>query len=169
MKWTAKRVICFVGQIVCFIGLPLTFIWVQYAELETTEAVATTAFKLPATALLVAVLVLVLAKRIFLNNFMTQLNARLANMETQFLVTTDQNAIDVLKCSYKWQKLVEVIVSALIPACVLALSLLVCKALEDGTIKLFGVLRLTSVSFVLGFAFRISEILTLKTKQETNK
>lgn len=169
MKWTAKRIICFVGQLVCFIGLPLTFIWVQYAELETTETAATTAFKLPATALLVAVLVLVLAKRIFLNNFMTQLNARLANMETQFLVTTDQNAIDVLKRSYKWQKLVEVIVSALIPACVLALSLLVCGALEDGTIKLFGVLRLTAVSFVLGFCFRVAEILTLKTKQEDNK
>lgn len=169
MKWTAQRIICFAGQLVCFIGLPLLFIWLQYAELQTTETEATTAFKLPATALLVAVLVLVLAKRIFLNNFMTQLNARLANMETQFLVTTDQRAIDALKKSYKWQKLVEIIISAIIPACVLGLALLVCQALEAGTIKLFGVLRLTACSFVLGFSFRVAEVLTLKSKQEAKK
>lgn len=157
MKWTKMRIILVIMQFLCFFAVPIYLIWSQYAEVSTVSQ----SYKITVTGLIAIAFIFLLAKKIWLNDKITKLQTKQAMIETQSLTATEERAIAKLKTAYKINGVLSMAINAIVPICLMALSILTCKALETQVIKLYGVLCLCSISFGVGYVCKLLEILTV--------
>lgn len=90
MKRNGKSWTFFALQLLFMLVVPCVFIWLQYGEL-------TVKYKISVTAIILVLLVFVTFKKIFINNWLKKIDAKIIGIETNALSVTDQNAIKTMK------------------------------------------------------------------------
>lgn len=113
------------------------------------------AYKLPLAAVIVAVVVVWIAKNTLLKPRIARLTAKIAQHEGDLSVEADQAKIINLETELKAERTTEVVLNAIMPLLVLLGLLVLCKALENAVIVLSGAVGLTLMSFVVGTLFGI--------------
>lgn len=159
MKRTGKAWIFFVLELVFFIVIPLILIWVQYGTLAKK-------YKISVTAILLTILIFWVFKKVLLNTWLKTLDNRIVAIETNALSTTDEKAIISNKKAWRLYSLVQLIFSLIVPLLIMALSGLTIKVVEQGLIKLYGVLMFCFMSIFVGVLFRICEIYSMRLTHE---
>ena len=162
MKRTGKSWTFFVLQMLFMLVAPCVFIWVQYGEL-------TTKYKISVTAIMLVLLVFITFKKIFINNWLKKLDAKIIGIETNALSVTNQEAIKTMKKTWRACSVLQTLVSAIIPLLIFVLAVITIKVVEAGLIKLFGCLMFCLISIVIGLIFRIAEIYSMKSAHETKE
>ena len=141
---------------------PCAFVWVQYGDL-------TMKYKISVTAVMLILLVFLCFKKIFINNWLKKIDAKVIGIETNALSVTDQNAIRTMKKTWRACSVVQTFCSAVIPLLVFIMAILTIKAVEDGLIKLFGCLVFCLISVAVGLIFRIAEIYSMRSAHEVKE
>lgn len=162
MKRTKKSWVFFTLQLVFMLVAPCAFVWVQYGEL-------TVKYKISVTAVMLILLVFLCFKKIFINNWLKKIDAKVIGIETNALSVTDQNAIRTMKKTWRACSVVQTFCSAVIPLLVFIMAILTIKAVEDGLIKLFGCLVFCLISVAVGLIFRIAEIYSMRSAHEVKE
>lgn len=159
MKRNGKSWVFFALQLTFMLVAPCGFIWLQYGDL-------TLKYKISVTAIILVLLVFLTFKKIFINNWLRKLDAKIVGIETNALSVTDPAAIQTMKKSWRACSVAQTLFSAIIPLLVFVLAILTIKAVEDGLIKLFGCLVFCLISIGIGLVFRIAEIYSMKSAHE---
>lgn len=162
MKRTKKSWVFFTLQMVFMLVAPCAFVWVQYGDL-------TMKYKISVTAVMLILLVFLCFKKIFINNWLKKIDAKVIGIETNALSVTDQNAIRTMKKTWRACSVVQTFCSAVIPLLVFIMAILTIKAVEDGLIKLFGCLVFCLISVAVGLIFRIAEIYSMRSAHEVKE
>ena len=162
MKRNGKSWTFFALQLLFMLVVPCVFIWLQYGEL-------TVKYKISVTAIILVLLVFVTFKKIFINNWLKKIDAKIIGIETNALSVTDQNAIKTMKKTWRTCSILQTLFSAIIPLLVFVLAVITIKVVEAGLIKLFGCLMFCLISIVIGVIFRIAEIYAMKTAHEVSE
>ena len=162
MKRNGKSWTFFALQLLFMLVAPCVFIWLQYGEL-------TTKYKISVTAIMLVLLVFLTFKKIFINNWLKKLDAKIIGIETNALSVTNQEAIKTMKKTWRACSVLQTLVSAIIPLLIFVLAVITIKVVEDGLIKLFGCLMFCLISIFIGVIFRLAEIYAMKTAHEVNE
>ena len=162
MKRNGKSWTFFALQLLFMLVVPCVFIWLQYGEL-------TVKYKISVTAIILVLLVFVTFKKIFINNWLKKIDAKIIGIETNALSVIDQNAIKTMKRTWRTCSILQTLFSAIIPLLVFVLAVITIKVVEAGLIKLFGCLMFCLISIVIGVIFRIAEIYSMKTAHEVSE
>lgn len=162
MKRTKRSWVFFALQLVFMLVAPCAFVWVQYGDL-------TMKYKISVTAVMLILLVFLCFKKIFINNWLKKIDAKVIGIETNALSVTDQNAIRTMKKTWRACSVVQTFCSAVIPLLVFIMAILTIKAVEDGLIKLFGCLVFCLISVAVGLIFRIAEIYSMRSAHEVKE
>lgn len=159
MKRTAKSWVLFAIQLIFMIVVPCVFIWVQYGDL-------TGSYKVSVTAILLTILVFLVFKKIFIDKWLKTIDQKKANIETNALSVTDEASIKTNKKAWRNYAIVQLAISSVVPILVLVLATITIKTVEEGLIKLFGVLVFSLISIASGVVFRVGEIYSMKLPHE---
>lgn len=162
MKRNGKSWTFFALQLLFMLVVPCVFIWLQYGEL-------TVKYKISVTAIILVLLVFVTFKKIFINNWLKKIDAKIIGIETNALSVTDQNAIKTMKRTWRTCSVLQTLFSAIIPLLVFVLAVITIKVVEAGLIKLFGCLMFCLISIIIGVIFRIAEIYSMKAAHEVSE
>lgn len=130
--------------------VPLVLLFCTYGRTD-----AGLAYKLPLAAVIVAVVVVWIAKNTLLKPRIARLTAKIAQHEGDLSVEADQAKITNLETELKAERTAEVVLNAIMPLLILVGLLVLCKALENAVIVLSGAVGLTLMSFVVGTLFGI--------------
>lgn len=150
MRKTKSLIAFTVLQALFTAGVPLVLLFCAYG---TTQAGV--AYKLPLGVILVAIVVLWIAKNTLLKPRMAKLTAKIAQHEGDLSIEADQAKIVNIENELKAERTAEAVLNALMPLLILVGLLVLCKALENAVIVLSGAVGLTLVSFCLGTLFGI--------------
>ena len=159
MKKTIASWIFFVLNIVFMLIVPVVFVWLQYGDLKGT-------YKISVTAILIILAVFLFFKRLVINKWLESLNLRVVAIESNALSITDEQSIKANKSVWRLCKIVQLLIDCIVPVGVAVISILTIKVVEEGLIKLYGVLMFCLISIAVGLIFKIIEIFTTKLKHE---
>lgn len=159
MKKTKKAWLFLGLQLLFMIVVPIAFIWMQYGVFSLK-------YKISVTSILLMLLMFLIFKKIFINNWLKSIDQKIINIETNCLSLTDKTAIDANKKSWQTYSLIQLFFSSIIPLLILIIAILTIKVVEDGLIKLYGVLMFCAISIIVGLLFKVLEIFSTKTKNE---
>lgn len=162
MKRTKLTWTYFILQIVFMLIVPCVFIWVQYGDLATK-------YKVSVSAILLLVVVFLVFKRVFLAKYLKTLETKIANIETNALSITDENAIKSNKKAWRFYSVIQLITSAVVPILLFIFGIETIKVVEDGLIKLYGCLMCCLLSVCVGVLFRVAEIYSMRLTHETDE
>ena len=110
-----------------------------------------------------------LSKRFWLNDSLKKLQAKIANIETDALSMTDQQAITTAKKVYKRYRYIDLLFKLLMPLVLLVGLTIIVKALEEQALKMYGVFLWSTISFAVGVGFKVLEIHCTKFVHEESK
>lgn len=161
MKKTGKAWIFFILQIVFVLIVPCVLIWLQYGDLAK-------GYKVSVTAIMLTMLVFWIFKRLLLNKWLTALDLKIVNIETNALSITDEKAIETNKKSWRFYSLIQLLFNSIIPLLIMILAVLTIQTVEKGLIKLYGCLIFCLISIFIGIIFRVCEIYSMKLTHEKN-
>ncbi len=161
MKKTGKAWIFFILQIVFVLIVPCVLIWLQYGDLAK-------GYKVSVTAIMLTMLVFWIFKRLLLNKWLTTLDLKIVNIETNALSITDEKAIETNKKSWRFYSLMQLLFNSIIPLLIMILAVLTIQTVEKGLIKLYGCLIFCLISIFIGIIFRVCEIYSMKLTHEKN-
>ena len=159
MKRTVYSWLFFSFQILFMLVVPLILIWVQYGDLEKH-------YKLSVTAIILTLAIFVIFKKIFLQKWQKNVEIKIANIETNALSLTDEKSIEANKKVWRLYSVLQLLFSAVVPILVAILFVITIKVVEQGLIKLFGVLMFSICSIFIGVIFRVAEIFSQKLYHE---
>lgn len=162
MKKTKKSVLFFILQIVFSLIVPVILIWVQYGDLAMK-------YKLSITVLMLLILVFLLFKKAVLNKWIKTIDEKVSHIEANALSITEEKAIETNKKAWRKYSILQSIVNYILPILIFIIAVLTIKKVEEGVIKLYGVLILSMASFILGMIFRWAEIYSMRLPHEKVK
>jgi len=131
-KWQAVFIVC---QFICMFVVPIVFLWCEYGS----NAFVSIKYKISITGIIFISLFFSLSKRFWLNDTLKKLQAKIANIETDALSITDQQAIATAKKVYKRYRYVDLLFKLLMPLVLLVGLTVIIKALEEQALKMYGV------------------------------
>ncbi len=150
----AKKKFVFNILEILFVGvIPLVLILFKYVEVG--DGTAQTGFKIGVAGILLAILVLLILKRIVLNKWLTNMGEQANNYVSIIKTETDQEKVDRAKSVLKGIRTIETIINALLPALIFIVALIACNALEQEVVKLSSCLGMIFVSFLIGTFFSV--------------
>lgn len=161
MKWSKKTYAFFAMQLICFVVVPCVLIWLQYGGAELSEK-----YKWSITGLMLFVLVFLVAKRIMVTPWLKKIDVQIAQIEIAQLNTTDAAAIASTKKRYRRLALAQLIFNAILPIAALVIGIMTIKAVQDGLVKLYGVMVFSAISMGVGLLFKVGEIYSVKCEHE---
>ena len=161
MKWSKKTYAFFAMQLICFVVVPCVLIWLQYGGAELSEK-----YKWSITGLMLFVLVFLVAKRIMVTPWLKKIDVQIAQIEIAQLNTTDTAAIESTKKRYRRLALAQLIFNAILPVAVLVIGIMTIKAVQDGLVKLYGVMVFSAISMGVGLLFKVGEVYSVKCEHE---
>lgn len=139
---------------VIFIGvIPIILILIKYGEMgDGTEQ---TTFKVGVAGILLAILVLIILKRIVLNKWLENMNEQANNYVSIIKTETDTEKVERAKSVLKGIRTLQTILNAILPALIFIVGLIACNALEQEIVKLSSCVGLIFVSFLIGTIFSV--------------
>lgn len=162
MKTTKKKIFYTVLELL-FTGVaPLVFIITQYSNIgATNEAVG---FKMSITGILLAMLVLLVLKRTYLNKLLSNMEHRANDYITIITTETDKEKATRAENALKTIRTAQGIINAILPILVFAAVIIACKALEAQLVELSGCMGLITISYMIGTLFGILAAREVKSK-----
>ncbi len=161
MKKSANSLVYGLTEALFMFIMPCVLLWLEYGD-----SMVTVRYKISTTAVLFLILFFFLSKRFWLDESVKKMQQKITDLETLGLTTTDQAAIASMKQRYRQYCLIDLAIKSVVPLLVLVLAILAIKALQDQTIKLFGVFMYSTVSFGIGICIKIREIYARKFEHE---
>ena len=159
MKRTKKSVLFFILQIVFSLVIPCLLVWLQYGDLSKR-------FKMGVTVITLLMIVFLIFKKAVLNKWLKTIDTKITNIEANALFITEKDAIETNKNTWRLYSIVQSIFNYIIPIFIFLLGILTIKKVEDGIIKLYGVMILSAASFIVGMIFRWAEIYSMRLPHE---
>jgi len=150
-KWQAVFIVC---QFICTFVVPVLCSWLEYGS----NAFVSVKYKISITGIIFVLLFFSLSKRFWLNDSLKKLQAKIANIETDALSMTDQQAIATAKKVYKRYRYIDLLFKLLMPLVLLVGLTIIVKALEEQALKMYGVFLWSTISFAVGILFKVIEI-----------
>lgn len=165
MKTTKKKVVYTVLELL-FTGVaPLALVIAQYSNIgATTQAVG---FKMSITGILLAMLVLLVLKRTYLNKLLSNLEQRANNCITIISTDTDTEKVARAENVLKGIRTAQTVINAILPILIFAAVIVACKALEAQLVELSGCMGLITVSYIVGTVFGVLAAREVKSKHTT--
>lgn len=151
MKTTKKLVLFTVLQALFCCVAPLAFIFAEYGY--SSEGLK---YKLPLGALLVALIVIAIAKNTFLKPRIMRLSAAIAQHDADLKVESDTARAANIEIELKRERTAETLLTAVTPVLVLAALLIACKAMENAILQMSGAIGFSLASYVIGTAFGVA-------------
>jgi hypothetical protein len=162
MKRTKKSWLFFILQIVFSLVVPCVLVWVQYGDLSKR-------FKIGVTVILLLCVVFLIFKKAVLNKWLKTIDTKITNIEANALSITDESAIATNKNTWRFYSIIQSLINYVIPILIFVLAVMTIKKVEQGVIKLYGVMILSSASFIIGMLFRWAEIYSMRLPHEKEK
>lgn len=162
-KWQAVFIVC---QFICMFIVPVLCLWLEYGS----NAFISVKYKISITGIIFVLLFFSLSKRFWLNDSLKKLQTKIANIETDALSMTDQQAIATAKKVYKRYRYIDLLFKLLMPLVLLVGLTVIIKALEEQALKMYGVFLWSTISFAVGIGFKVLEIhFTKFAHEESNR
>ena len=150
-KWQAVFIVC---QFICMFAGPILCLWLEYG----TNAFVSVRYKVSITGVVFVLLFFSLSKRFWLDDALKKMQTKIANIETDALSMTDQQAIVTTKKVYKRYRYIDLFFKLIMPLVLLVGLTIIIKALEEQALKMYGVFLWSTISFAAGIVFKILEI-----------
>lgn len=151
MKWTPKKLVFTILEITFAAVVPAALIITNYAS-WSEEA---TGFKISLGGVMLFLLLFYIVKKLLLNKYTERLKSKINQHMADLEVEVNQERIESLKEALKKERTVECVLNFIIPALLLVLLFIVCKALEVAAVKMSGTVGLIGASEVVGLLFSI--------------
>lgn len=129
---------------------PLVFIFTQYGDTRGGLV-----YKLPLGLIMLAAIVVIIAKNTFLKPRLNKLAAKIAQHDGDLNVESDAGRIANLESELKRERTIETALNAVTPILLLAAFFVACKAMESAMLQLSGAIGFTLASYVFGTVFGI--------------
>ncbi len=150
MKITKKLIVYTVAQAMFSAVATLEYIFTLYGD--TSGGLR---YKLPLGLILLAVVVIIIAKNTLLKPRVQKLVAQIAQHEADLKVESDEGKIKNLVTELKRERTTETVLNAVIPLLILLALLVACKAMESAVLQMSGAIGFTLVSYAVGTVFGI--------------
>ena len=150
MKITKKLIVFTAAQVLFSAVAPLVFIFTQYGDTRGGLV-----YKLPLGLILLAVIIVIVAKNTFLKPRLNKLAAKIAQHDGDLRVESDAGRIANLETELKRERTVETALNAVTPILLLAAMFVACKAMESAMLQLSGAIGFTLASYAVGTVFGI--------------
>lgn len=151
MKWTKARIIYTVLSLLFVAVIPLALVIWQYSNIgENADG-----FKFGITGVMVAILVFVALKKTLINKWLEKQRAGIAQHLADLKIETDAGKIANLEKALQHSQTIECVLNAILPTLLFIASIIACKALEAGVIKLGNVMACITVSYLIGVVFDV--------------
>lgn len=154
MKKTKGQVLCIISQFICMFLVPVLCLWLEYGN----NAFVAVKYKVSITGVIFVVLFFMLSKRFWLDDMLKTMQLKIANIETDALGMTNQDAIATTKKVYKRYKYIDLVFKLFVPLVLLVGLTIIIKALEEQALKMYNVFLWSTISFAAGFVFKVLEI-----------
>ena len=162
MKKTKQSWLFFILEIIFTFIVPCGFVWSQYGVL-------TTGYKISVTSILLLILIHIMFRKLFLNKWIKNIDAKISNIEANALSIVDEAAIRENKKAWRNCNIVQLIFSSIVPLLFFILAIITIKNVEKGLIELYGCLIFCLVSVCIGIFCRVLEIYSVKLSHEKDK
>lgn len=129
---------------------PLVFIFTQYGDTRGGLV-----YKLPLGLIMLAAIIVIIAKNTFLKPRLNKLAAKIAQHDGDLNVESDAGRIANLESELKRERTIETALNAVTPILLLAAFFVACKAMESAMLQLSGAIGFTLASYVIGTVFGI--------------
>ena len=150
MRITKKLIVYTILQVLFCTIAPLVFIFTQYGD--TSGGLK---YKLPLGLIMLAVIVVIIAKNTFLKPRLTKLAANIAQHDGDLKVESDAGRIANLETELRRERTFECVLNAITPILLLAALLVACKAMENAILQLSGAIGFTLTAYVIGTVFGV--------------
>ncbi len=150
MKITKKLIIFTASQVLFCAIAPLVFIFIEYGDESDGLKL-----KLPLGILLVAFVILIIAKNTFLKPRMQKLSVQIAQQEADLAIESNADKIKNIVSELKRKRVIECVLNAFAPVLLFGVLLLACRAMESAILRLSGAIGFTLVSYIVGTVFGI--------------
>ena len=162
MKWTKKKIVYNVLMLVFYGVIPLVLIFMQYSNLghSTDETV----FKIAAPGILLLILVYLCFKKLFINKKLTDAHAQLNQLKADLRVKTDSGEVANIEKAIKNLGTLDVALNAVVPILLFVLTIVCCKVMEQGLVKLSGTCGFILLSYAVGLIFAVLDAREVKSK-----
>lgn len=151
MKWTPKKIVYTVLETMFAAVIPAVLIIINYVSWDT-EA---TGFKISLGGIILLLLVFYIVKKVLLNKYTERLKAKITQHMADLEVEVNKERADSLKETLRKERTIECVLNFIIPALLLAMLFIVCKALEVAAVKMSGTVGIIGASELIGLAFSI--------------
>lgn len=151
MKWTKARIIYTVLSLL-FVGvIPLALVIWQYSNIGEDA----NGFKFGITGVMVVLLVFLALKKTLINKWLEKQRAGAAQHLADLKIETDAAKIANLEKALQHTQTVESVLNAIMPTILFIGSIIACKAMEAGIVKLGNVMACVTVSYLIGVVFDV--------------
>jgi hypothetical protein len=161
MKWTKKTWLFFALQLIFILIVPCVLVWMQYGGAELS-----TKYRVSVTSIMLFALIFLIAKRLIFTPWLKKINGQLAQIEVDHLTVTAPEAIASLKKRYRALAVFQLLTNAIMPLLVLVMAILTVKVVQDGLIKLYGVLMFSTISTAVGVLCKLGEVYSVRCEHE---
>ena len=144
-----KKITLFVAEVACFFVLPLIIIFAQFGKIHSPV------IKIGMAGIVLAVFVLLLFKRFFINKKIEQLTAELINYKSDYKTETDPVRKDKIKKAMVFIKTVIAAYNAVMPVIYLGIGWAVAAGLEAQLVLMSATIKYIVLCYVAGGAVSI--------------
>lgn len=151
MKWTKAKIAFTILSIMFIAVIPLALVIWQYSSIGEEGA----GFKIGITGVLVILLIFIVLKKTLINKWMEKQRAGINQHLADLKIETDQAKIANLEKALRSAQTIECVLNCILPLILFIASIIACKALEAGIIKLGNVMACVCASYVIGVVFDV--------------
>lgn len=151
MKWTKARIIYTVLSLLFVAVIPLALVVWQYSNIGEDA----NGFKFGITGVMLVLLVFLVLKKTLLNKWLEKQRAGAAQHLADLKIETDAAKIANLEKALRNAQTIECVFNAIIPIILFVASIIACKAMEAGIVKLGNVMACITVSYLIGIIFDV--------------
>lgn len=146
-----RKLVFTVLEIIFVAVVPAVLVTINYVTWQPEAA----AFKISLGGVLLFLLLFYIIKKVLINKYLERLKATITQHLADLKVEPDPERAKSLVEALKRERSIECLLNFIIPALLLALLFIICKALEAAAIKMSGTVGFIAASEIIGLVFSI--------------
>ena len=145
-----RKLVFTVLEIIFVAVVPAVLVTINYVTWQPEAA-----FKISLGGVLLFLLLFYIIKKVLINKYLERLKATITQHLADLKVEPDPERAKSLVEALKRERSIECLLNFIIPALLLALLFIICKALEAAAIKMSGTVGFIAASEIIGLVFSI--------------
>lgn len=162
MKKDKMYIAMAIGQWLFFLGIPLALFIAKCTTISQNKG--GTSFIINASSYILLLIIYIVAKKTIFKNYMADVQGKIVNYTTQITTETDQTKIPLIEKELSKCLMLRHLINILPVILVFGLAMVFVKALEESIVKLYSVIGICLVSFILGLICVILQSKNIKSK-----